>query len=350
MKKLLFIILALFLVDASFGQTGTRSQMIGANLAPINPRLAIEPQKQVNRDILKDLPRGSTLRWQSLFWEAFPTTNPIDFRPAGIDANIELLNQSGVKGLCLLSPTPWQPHPGDWWMPTRDKWATIKECLLVMIRHIEAKAPGTLYQLANEPKGKAYDPDSAEKPGGSNRTEHGEWHSDFKDFCSMILDALNECGVNRGRIVSPAISTIGEGGSSGQCELDEVFSFLEMKSVLSRCGVISFHLLPRANFADADRPVSFWLDRWFRRTERVVKLLVRSDQRVICTEVYAPYGQSNLPFGDPRIADTWRLIIGHMRKRNWGLTTWNFSDNPGDRYHDYKTFPVAWYKTPPTTN
>ncbi len=346
--KTLFAIFTLILIEAVNGQITARNQLIGANLAPINPDFAIEPQRAVNRDILKDLAPGATVRYQTLFWRTFPTTNPLDFRPAGIDANIELLNQSGMRGLCLLSPTPWSP--GDWWMPTRDKWALIKECLVKMIKHIEAKAPGTIYQLANEPAGKSFDPDVNEKPGGSNRTRHGEWHDDFGDFCSMILDALSECQVNRARIVSPALSTLCEGGSSGTRQLDEVMSFYRIKSVMARCGSVAVHILPRANFADTNLTVDFWLNDWFTRMDKVFQPLVRSDQRVICTESYAPYGQSNLPFGDPAIKRTWELIIGHCRKRNWRLMTWNFSDVPGDRYSDFKTFPVEFYKTPPKAN
>lgn len=240
----------LLLVGTLFGQSptstisGSRPVPVGVNIPALLPRSSSVDFANAE-SVYKQVPSGACVRWGTYQWEV--ETASLETKWKGIDGQLDLMHKYGVtKAIVLLEPTRWQDP--DHWVPSLNSIPDRMVTMDAIVSHIVLKASEyrivIWYQLLNEPAGRCVNPPLSEKPGGSNRTEHGEWHPDLYALMNAELDVLDKYHVPYSRRVSPAISCVLDGNTRSVAELMSVAKF-----DWSRVGTIAFNIGGSASWA-----------------------------------------------------------------------------------------------------
>lgn len=334
-------------------QAKDRGETLSGNIHGLRPSFSVSDraQAELSASYLKP---GAIARTSTIFWEVYWSPNPKagDFR--GINAIIDIMAAHKLRPLFLLQPSPYPSSPWyagqtwtDWWCPPRSSFESIFNCTAQLVDHIEnqckEKGLSPMYQLLNEPAGRLTNPFLAAKPGGSNRTEFGEWHPDLHELAFGIVQVLKGRGVDRDRIVAPAISCVGEGSKR---EATEWLSSVPPPQFnwSAECGYRAFHVRLSAGWATNPATRLSEVTRGFTWCAEYLAFCDKarppgsSPQKVLITELYVTPGDCGLEIGDD--LDPYRTIALKLcRDKGWTPIVWGLlpgeTDGPGNKWLTY---------------
>lgn len=337
-------LLILLFAGLSPGQTllAKSDATVGGNLSGLRPTYTAEDLVRAEQSA-SYLKPGAIARCQTIFWEVFWSPND-NGNYRGIDKLIDIMAKRKLKPLFLLSPTPYPSSPwyannahSDWWVPARSSWPQILKRTDSLITHIQERCKATkmvpMYQLLNEPAGRLTNPPIGNKPGGSNRTEFGEWHPDLHEFMFGIVQVLKNRSVPRSSIVAPAISCVNEGTKR---ESTEWLSSVPPPQFdwLSECGYRAFNFRFSAGWATDPKTRLAEITKGFTWCANYLEWCnkqnpAKVDQRVLLTEVYVTPADCGTFIGDD-LNPYRKIVLDLCRAKKWKPIVWGLLPDEAD--------------------
>ena len=271
---------------------------------------------------LEHLVPGSSVRFSSIFHEIFWSPEDLgNFK--GLDKVLEICRDRQLQPLVLVMPAP---HPTSgwyktvknrdgWWLPNEELIPKIAEKTDVMIKRIlvkckELKIEPT-WQLWNEPAGRAGN--IGEKPGGSSTSKYGEWTLTLHKLLFEVSKVLRANKVPVSKIMSPAISCIGDKNIQ---EVSEVLTWKPPTEFnwVNNCGIMAYHLFFRAGWAQDPKTRLVEVTRGFGGSMDYFKYFVTNlrlpkSKKIVITEFYVTPGMCGvLTTANPEQLDPFRTI------------------------------------------
>lgn len=379
LKSILLVLLAM-VAGLSFAQVGAKPIPIGGNLYAIRPGHIEDIPRAI--DGAATLEAGATVRVNDCPWAR--TWGPND-KPdnSAIDAYVRIIKAHRFKSIWQVGvwphpSSPWGSGP-DWWLPDRKVWPKMFEVIKERIQYIKSQLDPegleTDFELANEPASSSLNPPGGPKPGGSNKGKYGEWVEPLHELLWNYVCILQDCGVAKANIYTPALSCFAEVREAPEilsCVPPSQWDWLRGKNTPKGygCGKLVVHINCKASWA---KPANY-LDKFGNPdpVERLKQIKVGFSSSIdraadliamrpeflglpiIVDEVYVtPYGCGSslvpvLGLDGKQVTD-WRgwplfkpsesltpfrkVAIDLLRAKGWGIAVYGLTDEvdaPGD--------------------